>query len=93
MLGDRTYGEAAVRKAITMDDGSAVILSVAKYYPPDGGKAIQDTGVVPATLVADAEPQVEYDDNGDPIPAPDNQVVPQKTESDPVVKKALEVLK
>jgi carboxyl-terminal processing protease len=93
VLGDRTYGEAAVRKAITMDDGSAVILSVAKYYPPDGGKAIQDAGVVPATLVAEAEPQVEYDDNGDPIPTPDNQVAPQKTETDPVVKKALEVLK
>jgi carboxyl-terminal processing protease len=93
VLGDRTYGEAAMRKAITMDDGSAVILSVAKYYPPDGGKAIQDTGVVPATLVAEAEPQVEYDDNGDPIPTPENQAAPQKTETDPVVKKALEVLK
>jgi carboxyl-terminal processing protease len=93
VLGDRTYGEAAMRKAITMDDGSAIILSVAKYYPPDGGKAIQDTGVVPATLVADAEPQIEYDDNGDPIPTPDTQKAPQKTEDDPVVKKALEVLK
>jgi carboxyl-terminal processing protease len=93
VLGDRTYGEAAVRKAITMDDGSAIILSVAKYYTPDGGKAIQDTGVVPGTLVADAEPQVEYDDNGEPIPTPDTQTAPQKTEDDPVVKKALEVLK
>ena len=72
VLGDRTYGEAAVRKAITMDDGSAIILSVAKYYTPDGGKAIQDTGVVPATLVADAEPQIEYDDNGEPIPTPED---------------------
>ena len=93
VLGDRTYGEAAVRKAITMDDGSAIILSVAKYYTPDGGKAIQDTGVVPATLVADAEPQIEYDDNGEPIPTPETQAAPQKTENDPVVKKALEVLK
>ncbi len=93
VLGDRTYGEAALRKAITMDDGSAIILSVAKYYSPDGGKAIQDAGVVPATLVADAEPQIEYDDNGEPIPSPEAQTGPQKTESDPVVKKALEVLK
>ena len=93
VVGDRTYGEAAVRKAITMDDGSAIILSVAKYYTPDGGKAIQDTGVVPATLVADAEPQIEYDDNGEPIPTPETQAAPQKTENDPVVKKALEVLK
>ena len=36
-------------QAVTMDDGSAVILSVAKYYSPDG-KAIQDTGVTPNVL-------------------------------------------
>jgi carboxyl-terminal processing protease len=92
VVGDRTYGEAAVRKAITMDDGSAIILSVAKYYPPNGGKAIQDSGVIPGTLVADAGPQMEYDDNGDPIPGPENQAAPAKNEADPVLKKALEVL-
>ncbi len=41
IVGERTYGDASQRKAITMDDGSAVILSVAKYYSP-AGKAIQD---------------------------------------------------
>src|ERR1700691_3861230 len=46
VIGERTYGDASIRKAITMDDGSAVILSVAKYYSPSG-KAIQDTGVTP----------------------------------------------
>src|SRR6185312_14037950 len=59
VVGERTYGDAAQRKAITMDDGGAVILSVAKYYTPDG-KAIQDTGVVPATVVAETEAQVDY---------------------------------
>ena len=43
VVGERTYGDAAVRKAITMEDGGAIILSVAKYYSPEGGKAIQDT--------------------------------------------------
>jgi carboxyl-terminal processing protease len=94
VVGERTYGDAAQRKAITMDDGGAIILSVAKYYSPDG-KAIQDTGVVPATVVAETEAQVEYDDNGEPLPPSDQQQVEQKktTEEDPVVKKALEVLK
>ena len=36
VVGERTYGDAAQRKAITMDDGGAIILSVAKYYRPDG---------------------------------------------------------
>ncbi|MGB9455338.1 MAG: S41 family peptidase [Bryobacteraceae bacterium] len=92
LVGERTYGDAALRRALTMDDGSAIILSVAKYYSPDG-KAIQDTGVTPATLVAAAEPQIEYDDEGEPIAEPETQQPqPKKLEDDPVVKKAIEVL-
>ena len=49
VVGERTYGDAAVRKPVPMDDGSAVILSVAKYYSPSG-KAIQDTAVTPNVL-------------------------------------------
>jgi len=94
VIGERTYGDAAQRKAITMEDGGAVIPSVAKYYTPDG-KAIQDTGVVPATVVAEAEAQVDYDDNGEPLPPSEVQIQQQKkaAEDDAVVKKALEVLK
>ncbi|HMF13191.1 MAG TPA: S41 family peptidase, partial [Gemmataceae bacterium] len=92
VVGERTYGDAAQRKAITMDDGGAIILSVAKYYSPDG-KAIQDTGVVPAVTAAEAEAQVEYDDNGDPIQPPEQAQAKKGAEDDSVVKKALEVLK
>src|ERR1700722_2569256 len=66
LVGERTYGDASLRKAITMDDGGAIILSVAKYYSANG-KAIQDTGVVPATQVAEPDVQVDYDENGEPI--------------------------
>jgi carboxyl-terminal processing protease len=93
VVGERTYGMAGQRQAVTMDDGSAIILSVAKYYSPKTNKAIQDTGVVPGSPVADTESQVEFDDNGDPIPvAPGQQPQQKKLEEDPVVKKALEVL-
>jgi len=93
VVGERTYGDAAQRKAITMEDGSAIILSVAKYYSPDG-KSIAD-GVTPATAVAEQEAQIDYDDNGEPIITPEQQQTQQKkaVEDDPVVKKALEVLK
>jgi carboxyl-terminal processing protease len=76
-----------------MDDGGAIILSVAKYYSPDG-KAIQDTGVTPGVLVNEPEPQVDVDENGEPIPGlPEAAPAPpKKSEDDPVVKKALEVL-
>jgi len=92
VVGERTYGDAAVRKVITMEDGGAIILSVAKYYPPEGSKAIQDTGVTPATVVAEADSQVEFDDNGEPLTEQKEQGPQQKTETDPIVKKALEVL-
>src|SRR5262249_29618024 len=41
VVGDKTFGDGSVQKLIEMQDGAAVILSVAKYYSP-GGKAIQD---------------------------------------------------
>jgi carboxyl-terminal processing protease len=93
VVGERTYGDASVRRALTMDDGGAIILSVAKYYSPDG-KAIQDTGVTPGVVVNEPEPQVDVDENGEPIPGPPEAAPsPQKkAEDDPAVKKALELL-
>ncbi len=46
LVGEHTYGDASTLHAITMDDGSAIILSIAKFYSPDG-KSIQDNGVTP----------------------------------------------
>ena len=67
VVGERSYGDASVRKTIEMDDGGAVILSVAKYYSPDG-KAIQDTGVGPSVQIAETDNTPELDENGNPIP-------------------------
>jgi carboxyl-terminal processing protease len=93
LVGEPTYGDASLRRAITMDDGSAIILSVAKYYTPDG-KAIQDNRVTPKNQVLQAEPQPEFDDNGEPLPETNEQQPQQqkKLEDDPAVRKALEVL-
>lgn len=91
VVGERTWGDAALRQPVTMDDGGVIILSVAKYYAADG-KAIQDTGVTPATQVKEPEVQVEYDDNDLPIAPSADQLEKKKTENDPVVKKAVEVL-
>jgi carboxyl-terminal processing protease len=88
VVGERTYGDASLRRAITMDDGGAIILSVAKYYSPSG-KAIQDTGVTPGVLVNEPESQMELDENGDPVEAAEPQ---KKPEEDPLLKKAVETL-
>jgi carboxyl-terminal processing protease len=84
VVGERSYGDAAIRRAVTMDDGSAVIMSVAKFYSP-AGKAIQDNYVVPSVLVQESEP-AELDDD-DPTPPPAEQ-----KEDDQILKKAVELL-
>ncbi len=51
VVGDKTFGEGSVQKLIEVPDGSALILSVAKYYTSNG-KVIQDTGITPNVMVA-----------------------------------------
>lgn len=87
VIGERTYGDASVRKAILLDDGAAVILSVAKYYSPSG-KALQDTGVVPSVPLAEVEAPVDGDDDAQPEP----QQPQAKPGEDNLLKKAIEVL-
>jgi carboxyl-terminal processing protease len=89
VVGERTYGDAALRRAITMDDGSAVILSVAKYYSPSG-KAIQDNAVTPSVAVLDQEPAADIDE--DAPEKPEAPEPPRKPENDAALQKAIEVL-
>ncbi len=86
LVGERTYGDAALRKAVPTDDGGAVLLAVAKYYSPSG-KAIQDTSVTPGQLVGDMEPEAI---EGEEAPAP--AATPEKPQEDEILKKALELL-
>jgi carboxyl-terminal processing protease len=77
-----------------MDDGSAVILSVAKYYSPSG-KALQDTGVTPNHPMAESDSPGEDEE---PAPPEAPQAPPQprpegaKASEDLLLKKAIEVL-
>ncbi|MGA7842814.1 MAG: S41 family peptidase, partial [Candidatus Acidiferrales bacterium] len=49
-VGERTYGTASEQKLIEMDDGSALILTVATYFTP-GNKDIPTEGVPPTAEV------------------------------------------
>jgi carboxyl-terminal processing protease len=91
VIGERTYGYAAFRRAVTVEDGSAIILAVAKYYSPSG-KAIQDTGVVPSVLSVETEPYVDLDEEEGVPDKPEKPEPAKPTEEDPVVKRAIEVL-
>ena len=86
VVGERTFGDAGVRRTVQMEDGAAVILSVAKYYAP-GGKAIQETGVVPTVQVAEADNSPDYDENGNPVPGSE-----PKNVEDNLLKNAIELV-
>lgn len=89
VIGERTYGDAAVRKSILLDDGGAVILSVAKFYSVSG-KALQDTGVTPSVPLVENEPVPDPDED-QPEPPPTKPEAPKSNE-DLLLKKAIEIL-
>jgi carboxyl-terminal processing protease len=90
VLGDKTFGEGSVQKLIEVPDGSALILSVAKYYTPNG-KIIQENGITPNIVVASTDdlPVVSDDDDNNSSEEPQK---PQQKE-DEQLKRAIEVLK
>jgi carboxyl-terminal processing protease len=89
VLGDKTFGEGSVQKLIEVPDGSALILSVAKYYTPNG-KIIQDTGITPNVQVASNDDVVTISEDDD-----NSTEEPQKTQpkEDEQLRRAIEVLK
>jgi carboxyl-terminal processing protease len=99
-VGERTYGLAAEQQTVNMDDGAALLLSVAKYYSPSG-KAMEDEGVTPTVPLTPGElrryrQQLLDPEDSDfaepPGPAAANE--PQEgSADDPYLQKALEVLK
>jgi carboxyl-terminal processing protease len=92
VVGDKSFGLGSVQKLIETPDGSALILSVAKYYTPSG-KAIQDQAVTPNIVVADADQGfVSEDDDEGPAPEPQTNANPQ-TQPDEQLQRAITVLK
>jgi carboxyl-terminal processing protease len=91
VVGDKTFGDGSVQKVIELPDGSALILSVAKYYSP-GGKAIQDTAVTPNILAADADDGAALPDD-DQEAAPPDDTKKQPPQQDDQLRKAIQVLK
>jgi carboxyl-terminal processing protease len=81
VVGERTFGEGSVQKTIELPDGSALLLTVAKYQGPDG-KKIQDEAVVPSVVVGRG-----VDDDSD------DDAQPPSPKGDETLNKALELLK
>jgi carboxyl-terminal processing protease len=81
LVGEPTFGRAAVQKAVPLPEGG-LLLTTGKYSTPKG-TAIHGRGLSPSVAVA----RVHDDDDDDATPAP------ATTAKDPILDKALEVLK
>jgi carboxyl-terminal processing protease len=89
LVGGRTFGGASEQKLIPLDDGSALVLSVAYYYTP-AGKSILDEGVQP-TVAVRLPMDFSGDDDSDDTAARQPRRAPPA--DDPVLQKAIELLK
>jgi carboxyl-terminal processing protease len=82
LLGDKTFGLCGITKVMPLEDGSALLMTVAYCYTP-GGQKISGDGLKP-----DIEAQKPPEEDTKPLtsPTPD-------PEADPWVKQAVEALK
>ena len=52
IIGQRTFGKASVQTILPLEDGSALRLTTARYYTPNG-RSIQAKGIEPDIVVSD----------------------------------------
>ncbi|MGH9556682.1 MAG: S41 family peptidase [Terriglobales bacterium] len=89
VAGSRTFGVGSIQKLIEIPDGSALILSVAKYFSP-GGKAIQDAAVTPNILVVDPDEDLAPPEDG--VEEPAEPTAPSAPKEDEVLRRALTLI-
>ena len=82
VVGDRTFGEGGQQRTFTMPDGSALLLTVAKYESPSG-KKIEDVAVTPNVAVSQSLEETPSE----------NENNPQEPRTDDQLNKALQILK
>lgn len=97
VVGERTFGLASEQKLITLDDGSALFLTVANYYNA-AGKPILEDGVEPSEVVrASATDEADSGDDDGASASDSSKAEPSGprplSPEDPIYRKALELLK
>ncbi len=56
IFGTTSFGKGSVQTVIDLDDGSALKLTIARYYTPSG-RSIQERGITPDVLVRESDDQ------------------------------------
>jgi carboxyl-terminal processing protease len=63
VVGTRTFGKGSVQTVVELEDGSALKLTVAKYYTPSH-RSIQERGITPDVAVGEAPPPAQDEGEG-----------------------------
>lgn len=79
LVGLKTFGIGSVQKLLPLEDGFALLLSVAKYYTPNGVE-IQEAGITPTVEVSTTA--------SDPLAVPDENTQDEDRQLD----RAIEIL-
>lgn len=88
-VGETTLGLASEQTLIPLEDGSALFVTTGMYYTP-ADKPILNAGVAPQVRVPPPNSQLALLDDDDVAPDPSPGELPAAT--DPVLKKAIEIL-
>lgn len=81
LVGTQTFGKGSVQSVIELDDGSAVKITVAKYFTPSG-QSIQGFGIAPDLVVEDGGD----DDKTDPQREKAVEILKNQTSYDSKIK-------
>jgi carboxyl-terminal processing protease len=98
LVGVKTFGSGSVQRLMPLENGSALLLSVAKYYTPSG-KEIQQpeaqlSGIKPTIEVLDAADEVTDPNADDEFEQqPEKKDAPPAVDEDRQLNKAIEFLK
>jgi carboxyl-terminal processing protease len=95
VIGTQTFGKGSVQTVIPLEDGSALKLTTAKYYTPNG-KSIQAEGIKPDVIVKYSRPPEDRESTDDFIRERDlkNHIKPKRengTNIDESIKKEQDI--
>ena len=90
VIGTKTYGKGVVQKTYPLSDGSAFKMTVEKYFTPKG-QDIDGNGITPDVLVDEEALEETQLQTGAESEGTETQK--GESEADPMLEKALEILK
>jgi carboxyl-terminal processing protease len=90
LVGTRTFGTGVYQNLIALEGGNALLISVAKYYGPDG-REILANGVLPDVRSPEVDNRFGDSEDTAPLPAPRGES--NRTEEQRQMDKAIEVLR